>query len=126
MTVIPLPDGPLSISPTLHPPSLSLSSVYPPATPKLDSCSVVFAFSGKTEEESQTKQLEFEDVWLASQVEPLQDDFDILGRFALDRAVRQENKQKVSNLIGWLGGVKENFYMVEYKRRKSSKQTSSP
>ena len=39
-----------------------------------------FAFSGRTEEEPQTKQLEFEDVWLASQVEPLQDNFDILGR----------------------------------------------
>ena len=40
-----------------------------------------FAFSGRTEEEPQTKQLEFEDVWLASQVEPLQDNFDILGRW---------------------------------------------
>ena len=60
-----------------------------------------FAFSGRTEEELQTKQLEFEDVWLASQVEPLQDNFDILGRFALGQAIRQENKQKVSNLSGW-------------------------
>ena len=69
----------LSLPPSL-PPSLSLSSVYPPATPKLELCSVVFAYLGKTEEEPQTKQLEFEDVWLASQVEPLQDNFDILGR----------------------------------------------
>ena len=28
----------------------------------------------------QSRQLEFEDVWLASQVEPLQDNFDVLGR----------------------------------------------
>lgn len=69
----------LSLPPSL-PRSLSLSSVYPPATPKLEPCSVVFAYLGKTEEEPQTKQLEFEDVWLASQVEPLQDNFDILGR----------------------------------------------
>lgn len=69
----------LSLPPSL-PSSLSLSSVYPPATPKLEPCSVVFAYLGKTEEEPQTKQLEFEDVWLASQVEPLQDNFDILGR----------------------------------------------
>ena len=58
-----------------------------------------FDFSGTTEEDPQTKQLEFEDVWLASQVEPLKDNFDILGRFALGQAIRQENKQKVSNLI---------------------------
>ena len=69
----------LSLPPSLLT-SLSLSSVYPPATPKLEPCSVVFAYLGKTEEEPQTKQLEFEDVWLASQVEPLQDNFDILGR----------------------------------------------
>ena len=69
----------LSLPPSL-PPSLSLSSVYPPATPKLEPCSVVFAYLGKTKEEPETKQLEFEDVWLASQVEPLQDNFDILGR----------------------------------------------
>ena len=51
----------------------------------------MFAYLGKTEEEPQTKQLEFEDVWLASQVEPLQDNFDILGRFTLDQTIRQEN-----------------------------------
>ena len=50
----------------------------------------MFAYLGKTEEEPQTKQLEFEDVWLASQVEPLQDNFDILGRFALGQTIRQE------------------------------------
>ena len=54
-------------------------------------CSVVFVYLGKTEEEPQTKQLEFEDVWLASQVEPLQDNFDILGKFALGQTIRQEN-----------------------------------
>ena len=51
----------------------------------------MFAYLGKTEEEPQTTQLEFEDVWLASQVEPLQDNFDILGRFALGQTIRQEN-----------------------------------
>ena len=61
---------------------LKLPNVYPPATLKLKPCSVAFfAFSGRTEEEPQTKQLEFEDVWLASQVELLQDNFDILGRW---------------------------------------------
>lgn len=66
----------------------------------------MFACLGKTEEEPQTKQLEFEDVWLASQVEPLQDNFDILGRFALGQTIRQENKQKVINLIGCSHGRK--------------------
>ena len=80
----------LSLLPS-PPPSLLLSSVYPPATPKLEPCSVVFAYLGKTEEEPQTKQLEFEDVWLASQVEPLQDNFDILGRLTLGQTIRQEN-----------------------------------
>lgn len=70
----------LSLPPSLPSPLPLIVSVYPPATPKLEPCSVVFAYLGKTEEEPQTKQLEFEDVWLASQVEPLQDNFDILGR----------------------------------------------
>lgn len=38
------------------------------------------AFLERTAVESQFKQFEFEDVWLASEVEPLQDNFDILGK----------------------------------------------
>lgn len=38
-------------------------------------------FPGKTDMEPESRQLELEDVWLASQVEPLQDNFDVLGRF---------------------------------------------
>ena len=37
----------------------------------------------KTMIEPESRQLEFEDVWLASQVEPLQDNFDVLGRVLL-------------------------------------------
>jgi len=37
----------------------------------------------KTNTEPESRQLLFEDVWLASQVEPLQKNFDVLGRFLL-------------------------------------------
>ena len=39
----------------------------------------LYTFTGEAELEPQSKQLEFEDVWMASQVEPLQDNFDLLG-----------------------------------------------
>lgn len=42
---------------------------------------VICIFPGKTDTEPESRQMEFEDVWLASQVEPLQDNFDVLGRF---------------------------------------------
>ena len=41
---------------------------------------VTCIFPGKTDIEPESRLLEFEDVWLASQVEPLQDNFDVLGR----------------------------------------------
>ena len=40
-------------------------------------------FPDKTVIEPESRQLELEDVWLASQVEPLQDNFDVLGTFLL-------------------------------------------
>ena len=40
-------------------------------------------FPDKIVIEPESRQLELEDVWLASQVEPLQDNFDVLGRFLL-------------------------------------------
>lgn len=40
---------------------------------------LLLTFTGEAELEPQSKQLEFEDVWMASQVEPLQDNFDLLG-----------------------------------------------
>ena len=36
-------------------------------------------FPDKPDIAPESSQLEFEDVWLASQVEPLQDNFDVLG-----------------------------------------------
>lgn len=40
-------------------------------------------FPDKIVIEPESRPLELEDVWLASQVEPLQDNFDVLGRFLL-------------------------------------------
>jgi len=40
-------------------------------------------FPGKSDTQPESRQLQFEDVWLASQVEPLQDNFDLLGMFLL-------------------------------------------
>ena len=39
-----------------------------------------FVLTGEVDLQPQLRQLEFEDVWLASQVEPLQDKFDVLGK----------------------------------------------
>ncbi|KAJ7388871.1 hypothetical protein OS493_035211 [Desmophyllum pertusum] len=42
---------------------------------------------GKTDSEP-SRQLEFEDVWLASQVEPLQDNFDVLDKKPLSNLLQ--------------------------------------
>ena len=43
----------------------------------------------------QSRQLEFEDVWLASQVEPLQDNFDVLGRSSDEISEGKVSKETV-------------------------------
>ena len=53
-------------------------------------------FPDKTVIEPESRQLELEDVWLASQVEPLQDNFDVLGTFLL-----RMNMTKSIVLPGW-------------------------
>lgn len=46
-------------------------------------CLLTCIFPGKSDIQPESRQLEFEDVWLASQVEPLQDNFDVLGMILL-------------------------------------------
>ena len=43
----------------------------------------------------QSRQLEFEDVWLASQVEPLQDNFDVLGKSSDEISEGEVSKETV-------------------------------
>ena len=63
---------------------------------------VNFVLVGETLQ-PQSRQLEFEDVWLASQVEPLQDNFDVLGRSSDEISEGKVSKETVVP-CRWGGG----------------------
>lgn len=53
-------------------------------------CLLTCIFPGKSDIQPESRHLEFEDVWLASQVEPLHDNFDVLGMFLLGHDMTKE------------------------------------
>ena len=65
----------------------------------------------------QSRQLEFEDVWLASQVEPLQDNFDVLGRSSDEISEGKVSKETVvpcrwGEGRGGEGGFEQNNWLL--------------
>ena len=53
----------------------------------------------------QSRQLEVEDVWLASQVEPLQDNFDVLGKSSEEISEGKFQKKLWCRVVGGLNKI---------------------